>query len=342
MKVWKGQIMFLLEATEQEEGDASSSEPPNESSFSSEKSHALAVETTRETLVRFRNSRTGVFSMEDVLVDHHEDTSCPLAGLDNEEVLKNFKSFKKFDILSDHTGHRFSTFNPLMNRASAEGWAERIEEEWTILEIDLPGIYYIREGCKPKMDLLSALIVGPKGTPYHDDLYFFDMFIPRSYPESPPICHLYLLFLYLAACMDVLWYNSGGLGINPNLLTNGGVELTMPLVNGQGIEMDMMWVPVSTNLLKLLVSIQDQFFHSNPLRNDVAHGRGDSVYTQQSCLLYNENTLLNLKSLKTMVYIMNKPPKNFEDFVVGHFRNRVCDILMACEAYMEGKDRMQM
>ena len=99
-------------------GCASSSEPPNEASFSSEKSHALAVETTRETLVQFRNSRTGVFSMEDLLVDHQEDTSCPLAGLDNEEVLKSFKSFKKFDILSDHTGHRFSTFNPLMNQAN--------------------------------------------------------------------------------------------------------------------------------------------------------------------------------------------------------------------------------
>ncbi|MFS7905273.1 hypothetical protein Hanom_Chr01g00045741 [Helianthus anomalus] len=36
-----------------------------------------------------------------------------------------------------------------------------------------------------------------------------------------------------------------------------------------------------------------------------------------------------------MIYIMNKPPKvmfwmmhNFEAFVVGHFRNRVVDILM--------------
>ncbi|GKC55950.1 hypothetical protein Tco_1083548 [Tanacetum coccineum] len=37
-----------------------------------------------------------------------------------------------------------------------------------------------------------------------------------------------------------------------------------------------------------------------------------------------------------MVYIMNKSPKNFENLVVGHFRNRVRDILMACKAYTEG------
>nr|GEY72047.1 hypothetical protein [Tanacetum cinerariifolium] len=37
-----------------------------------------------------------------------------------------------------------------------------------------------------------------------------------------------------------------------------------------------------------------------------------------------------------MVYVINKQSKNFEDFVVGHFRSRVRDILMACQAYMEG------
>ncbi|PWA48694.1 putative ubiquitin-conjugating enzyme E2 25 [Artemisia annua] len=109
-----------------------------------------------------------------------------------------------------------------------------------------------------------------------------------SYPECPPL----------------LWYHSGGLDINPNLLPGGGVELSLPKINGQGIEVDKMWVPGSSNMLKLLVSVKDQI----PF----------------------------LKSLKTMVYIMNKQPKNFEDFVVGHFRSWVRDILMACQAYMDG------
>lgn len=30
--------------------------------------------------------------------------------------------------------------------------------------------------------------------------------------------------------------------------------------------------------------------------------------------------------------------KNFEELVVGHFRNHVRDILMACEAYIEGRE----
>ncbi|PWA58652.1 ubiquitin-conjugating enzyme/RWD-like protein [Artemisia annua] len=320
MQVKKGQTVFLLEPGKFKEEGASSSKQPKESYFSREKIRARAAEKSWKILVRLRNSRRGVFSMEDVSVDHQVDTSCSLAGLDNQEVLKSFKSFKKLDILSDHTGHRFSMFNPSMNHqasVSPEGWADRIEEEWRILEKDLPDTIFVRV-FKPKMDLLSAVIVGPKGTPYHDGLYFFDVFIPRSYPECPPL----------------LWYHSGGLDINPNLLPGGGVKLSLPKINGQGIEVDKMWVPGSSNLLKLLVSVKDQFFIPNPLRNNVAYARGDSVRTKQSCLLYNENTLL--KSLKTMVYIMNKQPKNFEDFVVGHFHSRVLDILMACQAYMDG------
>ncbi|PON84475.1 Ubiquitin-fold modifier-conjugating enzyme [Trema orientale] len=41
-------------------------------------------------------------------------------------------------------------------------------------------------------------------------------------------------------------------------------------------------------------------------------------------------------SLKTMVYTVRGPPKHFEDFVVHHFRRRAPDILVACNAYLEG------
>lgn len=39
-----------------------------------------------------------------------------------------------------------------------------------------------------RMDLLRAVIVGAEGTPYHDGLFFFDVFFPSSYPNVPPVC----------------------------------------------------------------------------------------------------------------------------------------------------------
>ncbi|GKA02960.1 ubiquitin-conjugating enzyme/RWD-like protein [Tanacetum coccineum] len=51
-------------------------------------------------------------------------------------------------------------------------------------------------------------------------------------------------------------------------------------------------------------------------------------------LLYNENVIVT--SLQAMTNTMMKPPKHFEEFVVGHFRSRVSQILGACEKYMNG------
>lgn len=38
-----------------------------------------------------------------------------------------------------------------------------------------------------RMDLLRAVIVGAEGTPYHDGLFFFDIFFPAGYPSVPPV-----------------------------------------------------------------------------------------------------------------------------------------------------------
>lgn len=38
-----------------------------------------------------------------------------------------------------------------------------------------------------RMDLLRAVIIGPKGTPYHNGLFFFDVCFPSTYPSRPPV-----------------------------------------------------------------------------------------------------------------------------------------------------------
>ncbi|GKD43944.1 ubiquitin-conjugating enzyme/RWD-like protein, partial [Tanacetum coccineum] len=95
-----------------------------------------------------------------------------------------------------------------------------------------------------------------------------------------------------------------------------------------GIGQETLWSGNST-ILQLLLSIQDQILNTNPLYNDITYSvMKGSVYGEQSSALYNQNSFI--KTLKTMVYTMKNPPKNFEVFVVGHFHNRLGDILMAC------------
>ncbi|MFS7980514.1 putative ubiquitin-conjugating enzyme E2, ubiquitin-conjugating enzyme/RWD [Helianthus anomalus] len=228
----------------------------------------------------------------------------------NDEVMKMLQGFKKFDTVMDHSDHHYATTQP------PKRCAKKIQEEWRILEKDLPDTIFVRV-YESRMDLLRAVIIGAEGTPYHDGLFFFDVCFPTSYPKKPPLVH----------------YHSGGLRINPNLYNCGKVCLSL-LNTWTGVKQEK-WVPGKSTMLQVLVSIQGLILNMKPYFNEPGFARSSgSVHGEQASLHYNENTLI--LSLKTMVYTMKKPPKNFEDLVVGHFRNCVVDILMACKAYTEG------
>ncbi|KAK9077024.1 hypothetical protein SSX86_005359 [Deinandra increscens subsp. villosa] len=261
-----------------------------------------------------RYSRVGIYPKKDVLPDPVAE-KCPIAMLHNEDVLKRYKNFKRFDTVKDYSDHLFST-KPMEQASTTEGWAKNMREQWRILEENLPETIFVRvyEG---RMDLLRALIIGPKGTPYHDGLFFFDVYFPSNFPFNKPLVR----------------YHSGGFGINPHMFECGEVRLN---IFGEHLsDYASLWPSWNTTILQLLVSIQDRVLNADPLfHQPVSQDFGPSVVAEYLSLLYNEDILI--KSLKTMMHIMNKPPKNFEAFVVGHFCNRQSDILLACKAYMEG------
>nr|KAJ0206408.1 hypothetical protein LSAT_V11C500275230 [Lactuca sativa] len=235
--------------------------------------------------------------------------------VDNEDVLKRYESFKKFDTVVDFSDHYYAAQNSGMKQPP-KNWAKKIQDEWRILEKDLPDTIFVR-AYESRMDLLRAVIIGADGTPYHDGLFFFDICFQSSYPSCPPLVH----------------YHSGGLRINPNLYNCGKVCLSL-LNTWSGAQKER-WIPGTSTMLQVLVSIQGLILNTKPYFNEpgYAHSSG-SIQGEKRSMQYNESTLI--LSLKTMVYTMKKPPKNFEDLVSGHFRNRVRDILMACKAYTEG------
>ncbi|XP_042460775.1 putative ubiquitin-conjugating enzyme E2 38 [Zingiber officinale] len=239
-----------------------------------------------------------------------------------DEIDVKYKSFKKFDTVKEHSDHYFSIPEHLDGVPScreikpSKNWAKRIQLEWKLLEKDLPETIYVRvyEG---RMDILRAVIIGAAGTPYHDGLFFFDVYFPPQYPHVPPILH----------------YHSGGLRLNPNLYKYGKVCLS--LLNtwyGMGCER---WNPSKSTMLQVLVSIQALVLNAKPYFNEPGYARTTNTeYGEQKSLTYNENTFL--LSCTTMLYSLRKPPMHFGDFVAGHFRNRGRTILVSCKAYMDG------
>ncbi|KAK4363849.1 hypothetical protein RND71_015207 [Anisodus tanguticus] len=241
--------------------------------------------------------------------------SPPIPSGPLDETRKKFRLFKKFDTVEDHSDHHYSKQASSGNQPS-KNWAKKIQDEWRILEKDLPDTIFVRV-YESRMDLLRAVIMGADGTPYHDGLFFFDVFFPSNYPNVPPLVH----------------YHSFGLRINPNLYNCGKVCLS--LLNtwtGQGKEK---WIPRSSTMLQVLVSIQGLILNAKPYFNEPGHASSEGTKRgDESSLQYSENTFI--LNMKTMVFSMRRPPKHFEDFVIGHFFQSAQDILVACKAYTDG------
>ncbi|KAH7690018.1 ubiquitin-conjugating enzyme E2 O protein [Dioscorea alata] len=225
-----------------------------------------------------------------------------------------FFDFKHFDITENPLDHHF--LGGSGQGAGGRKWIKKIQQEWSILEKNLPDAIYVRV-FEDRMDLLRAVIVGACGTPYQDGLFFFDFQLPPDYPQVPPSA----------------FYHSGGLRVNPNLYVDGKVCLS--LLNtwtGKGNEV---WDPSTSSVLQVLVSLQGLVLNAKPYFNEAGYEKQvGTIEGEKNSLPYNENTyLLNLKS---MLYLLRRPPMHFEDFVKDHFRRRGLHILKACEAYMDG------
>nr|XP_012572974.1 probable ubiquitin-conjugating enzyme E2 26 isoform X2 [Cicer arietinum] len=238
-----------------------------------------------------------------------------ITGETVNETLRKFRSFKHFDTVIDTSDHFFMNYNS-STKQNPKSWAKKIQEEWKILEKDLPDTIFVRV-YESRMDLLRAVIIGAEGTPYHDGLFFFDIHFPSGYPNVPPLVH----------------YHSRGLRLNPNLYACGKVCLS--LLNTWSGGPNEKWTPGVSTILQVLVSIQGLILNAKPFFNEPGFANmSGSANGERKALQYNEDTFL--LSLNTMMYTIRKPRKHFEDLVVGHFYSRAHDILVACKAYMEG------
>ncbi|KAK6916734.1 Ubiquitin-conjugating enzyme E2 [Dillenia turbinata] len=248
------------------------------------------------------------------------DTAEPLCnvGPGQSDIQSTFEddacNFKHFDIIKDPIDHYYLGANEQNNKGRK--WLKKVQQDWVILQKNLPVGIYVRV-YEDRMDLLRAVITGAYGTPYQDGLFFFDFQLPPEYPDVPPSAY----------------YHSGGWRINPNLYEEGKVCLS--LLNtwtGRGNEV---WDPVSSSILQLLVSFQGLVLNAKPYFNEAGYDKQlGTAEGEKNSLSYNENTFL--LNCKTMMYLMRKPPKDFENLIKEHFKRRGYYILKACDAYMKG------
>ncbi|XP_059630190.1 putative ubiquitin-conjugating enzyme E2 38 [Cornus florida] len=224
------------------------------------------------------------------------------------------KQFQQFDVVADYSDNEFAKLeNPHVSTESAT--YKTIMKKREILEKNLPESIYVR-AYEKRIDLVKAVIVGASGTPYHNGLFFFDFEFPQDYPNVPPKAH----------------YRSFGLfGLNLNLNSNGIIRLSLLNTCVHGPK----WKPWSSNILQVLLSLRTLVLNERAClinEPEFVELEGIKLMEEQSrkCNYYAFGLLC-----KTMIFLLQNKPNNFEDFIVEHFRNRGHVILTACKAYVQ-------
>eukprot|EP00850_Spirogloea_muscicola_P001853 SM000007S20813 [mRNA] locus=s7:323315:328166:- [translate_table: standard] len=116
------------------------------------------------------------------------------------QVANGGSTYEHFDIVIDASDHHY--VSNVGQITPSRKWSKKVQQEWASLQNSLPESIYVR-AYEDRMDLLRAIIVGAPGTPYHNGLFVFDIFIPPDYPTVPPVS--------LGFCVHCFSIHVGGL-----------------------------------------------------------------------------------------------------------------------------------
>merc|ERR1719158_2311897 len=205
-------------------------------------------------------------------------------------------SFVMLDSVPDSHKFKLTIFQP----SNIKNFVKHVRKEIKLLQSSLPPGITVK-GYEDRMDLFSAMIHGPKNTPYEDGIFFFDFQLGSEYPTLPPSCH------YISYCTDRL---------NPNLYEEGKVCVSLlGTWSGKGTET---WTSDS-NLLQLLVSIQGLILVPEPYFNEAGYERQKGTQTgEENSRMYNEMAVLKL--VQSMTRMIKNPAQPFSPEILDHMK----------------------
>ena len=233
----------------------------------------------------------------------------------NEEgVRMNEDGHARFESIAGDSGSDHFYHGEQTTVSSDRKWTKRVSKEWAVLKAAIPDTVWCRV-YEDRMDLCRAVLVGPSGTPYHDNLFVFDFHFTPAYPAEPPKAH----------------YHSFGQRVNPNLYESGKVCLSLLHTwQGKGSEV---WSPENSNMLQVLVSIQGLVLVEKAYYNEAGYEKQvGSDEGERNNAQYAEQAFL--ASLKTMLGLLKNPPRHCESLIRDHFKHRADAILCAIDAYI--------
>ena len=238
--------------------------------------------------------------------------------LEEEQYIRELRplKFEAISLLDEvHSGrasHALLNARQPLGGSSSSGapterrqWVSRVASEMSSLMSALPvehgSAVFVR--CdESRMDVLKALIVGPEGTPYANGCFEFDLLLPPSYPNSPPLAQL-------------VTTGKGRVRFNPNLYQCGKVCLSL-LGTWDGPS----WDRERSTLLQVLVSIQSLILVPDPYFNEPGYER--SMNTKAGRKLSTDyNTQVRRDTAQhAILEQLRYPSPVFADVIRAHYR----------------------
>ncbi|KAL8706370.1 MAG: hypothetical protein Q9201_000578 [Fulgogasparrea decipioides] len=191
---------------------------------------------------------------------------------------------------------------------SSRGRIARLVTEASEMTTSLPeNVFVMVDEVRP--DVMKALIVGPKGTPYEGGLFEFDIVCGSEYPTKSP----------------KVWFLTTGQGkirFSPNLYDNGKVCLSLLGTWEGGPETQ--WQPNRSTITSVLVSIQSMILWKWPWENEPGHEDAHlkGAHYMKKCLEYNDKIREWTIRYATIDWLKRKGMKDglWKDVVRDYFR----------------------
>jgi ubiquitin-conjugating enzyme E2 O len=230
---------------------------------------------------------------------------------DNMDTTLHIPRFQTVEDTSDHK------YNDRPANTTAQ-LARTVRKEWTLLQRNLPDNVFVR-AYESRMDLMRAIIIGPRQTPYYNSVFIFDIYLPPDYPNNAPKVHFW----------------SFGAKVNPNLYADGKICLSL-LGTWAGKNDEENWIPDKSNILQLIVSIMGLVLVSEPYYNEANYDKQiGTTEGHHNSILYNENALL--LSAWHIIKTLRNTPLHCKEIVRQHFEQFGQEIIRRLESYLSGE-----
>ena len=253
-------------------------------------------------------------------------TISPKKSISQSELKSEYSSMvsaNQKEIFMDFKFDKSHRFYDDLNSNLSNKTILRITSELSSLKKNLPNNWdtsVVLKTSQKNLNLITFVISGPEGTPYHNGIFEFHGLFPTDYPNKEP-----------KILLDTT--GNGSVRFNPNLYNCGKVCLSLlGTWNGSGAEK---WNPSTSTLLQVIVSIQSLILVTHPYFNEPGWERQmHSMEGKKKSQEYSDN--IRLQTLKwAIIDKIKNPPKGFENFTKEHFRLKKKEILDIVKSWLE-------